>query len=181
LIGREESRTHGIRFGTERYVGLQIDVYPASRVACGGIVAPEQTRSLGEAVMFHADYEVDPRFVSAAVTIGQPGASSNKDRLGAEIWRRRGLSCISQETDSQLSLHAKPSSKVSGHAKIYPMGIEWAAEQIVAVVLVADSELPWIIFVLTRGTVPGPGCSAPTSARWPLRPCRGRKEKEDPQ
>jgi hypothetical protein len=181
LIHREESRTYSVPFEPERYVGFQIDVYPASRIAGDGIVAPEQARSLVEAQMFHADHQVDPRFVSAAVPIGQSGAYSYKKRLGAEIWRRRGLSCIPQETDSHLSFHAKPSAEVSGQAKIYAVGVEWAAEQIVAVVLVADSELPWVILVLSRGTVPGPRWSALTNARWPLGPCRGRKDKGYPQ
>jgi hypothetical protein len=40
LIRREESRTHGIRFGPECQVGTKIHVNPASRRAGKGIVAP---------------------------------------------------------------------------------------------------------------------------------------------
>jgi hypothetical protein len=181
LVYRKEARTHSVPFDPERYVWFQIDVYPASRIAGDGIIATEQPRSLVKSEMFHTDDQVDPWFVSAAVPIGQPGTCSYKKRLGAEIRRRRGLSCIPQETDSHLSFHAKPSPKVSGHAKIYPVGVEWAAEQVVAVVLVADSDLPRIILVLNRGTVPGPRWSALTNARWPLGPCRGRKDKGYPQ
>src|ERR1700688_545082 len=126
--------------------------------------------------MFHTDHQMGPGFVSTAGPIGQPGACSYEERLGIDIWRRRGLSCISQETDPRLSFHAKPSAKVSCHAEIYTVCIEWAAEQIVAVVLITDSDLPGVFLVLARGTVPRPRTRARTSSRWPLRPCRGRKE-----
>src|SRR5579864_3455371 len=131
--------------------------------------------------MFHAHHNMDPGFISAAVAIGKPGTSTDEERLGSEIGRRRGLSSSSQEADTQLGFHAYPPPKVTGHAKIYPMSIEWASQQIVAVVLVARSHLPGIIDMFTHGTVPGPRWSASTLPSRPLGPCRGRKEKENRQ
>ena len=106
-------------------------------------------RSLAEAEMFHADHDVDPGFDIGCGCERPVGGLL----LRRPTWHRdlagRGLSCISQEADSHLGFHAEPSPKVSGQAKIYPVCIEWAAEQIVAVVLIADGELPGVIPVLT--------------------------------
>ena len=102
-------------------------------------------------------HEMAPGFVAATVTKYQSRTGSCKERLSTQIWRGSGLPRIPQKTNSHLSLYAEPFSKVSGQANIYPVCIKRAAEQIVAVVLITDSNLPWGTFVLTFGTFPGPG------------------------
>src|ERR1700681_898715 len=88
---------------------------------------------------------MNPGFVLTAVTIRQPGARPYKDRLHIQIWRRSSLARLPQEANPHLTFYAKPSSKGSGHADVYPVSIEWASEQIVAVVLITDSYLPGIL------------------------------------
>jgi hypothetical protein len=157
LICREESRTHSVRFNPDAQVRLQIHVHPTSRRAGKGVVASQQPRCLGESVVLDPDDEVAPWFVSAVVTKDQSRAGSCKERFSTQVWRDCGLPRIPQKTNSHLSFYAEPFSKVSGQANIYPVCIERAAEQIVAVVLITDSDLPWGIFVLTLGTDPAPG------------------------
>ncbi len=82
LIGREKSRTYGVRFASESEVRGQIHVNPASRRASKGIVAPEHPSSLAKAEMFHTDKHVDPRFDIGCGSEGQSGAYSYEERLG---------------------------------------------------------------------------------------------------
>src|ERR1700746_2725909 len=100
--------------------------------------------------MFYADCQVYPGFESTAVAISQPGAYSCVERLCAYIWRRRGLSCVPHEGDPHLGFRSNPSTEVTGQAEIGSVSSERTAQQIVAVVLVAHSELPTILVMLSN-------------------------------
>src|SRR5579863_5838749 len=122
--------------------------------------------------MLHTYQHVDPGLESAAVPKGQTGTGPHEKRLGIEIWRGRGYSCISQKTDSRLGFDPKPSPEESSQTYVNPMCIEWATEQVVPVVLITDGDLPGGIPMFAGEY----GSSFRANSRRPLGPCRGRKK-----